>query len=236
TVETGIIQANSEWVGIFSLMLSGDDRPPDIRIDIANQSFADGDVVSSEPKIHAILSDDDGIDNLTRKLGISISMDGGDFEPAKEGDYTIYRDPASNNVVVNFSPGTLKPATYEVRFSVYDLNGNMSERSIRFEVRKEFEIAKGSLMNYPNPFERETDITFQLSSVADSATVKIYTVSGRLIRTLEQSHVINFVVIHWDGRDEDGKEVANGVYYYKVRLKRKGKKDIVDIGKMMKLK
>ena len=43
-------------------------------------------------------------------------------------------------------------------------------------------------------------------------------------------------MIRWDGRDEDGSEVANGAYYYKVRLKREGRKDIVEIGKMMKLK
>ena len=91
-------------------------------------------------------------------------------------------------------------------------------------------------MNYPNPFERETDITFHLTSLADEAVIKIYTVSGRLIRTLEQDNVVNFVVTHWDGRDEDGSEVANGVYYYKVRLKREGRKDIFEIGKMMKLK
>ena len=75
-----------------------------------------------------------------------------------------------------------------------------------------------------------------MSSVADEATVKIYTVAGRLIRTLEDQNVVNFVMIHWDGRDEDGKEVANGVYYYKLRLKRQGRKDIVEIGKMLKLK
>jgi flagellar hook assembly protein FlgD len=107
---------------------------------------------------------------------------------------------------------------------------------VKFVVKREFELGKDSLMNYPNPFERETDITFHLTSVADEAIVKIYTVSGRLIRTLNQQHAVNFVVIRWDGRDEDGSEVANGAYYYKVRLKREGRKDIVEIGKMMKLK
>jgi flagellar hook assembly protein FlgD len=43
-------------------------------------------------------------------------------------------------------------------------------------------------------------------------------------------------MIHWDGKDEDGKEAANGVYYYKLRLKRQGRSDIVEVGKMMKLK
>jgi len=137
---------------------------------------------------------------------------------------------------VNYAPDKLEPGNYEAKFQAYDLNGNFSVRSIKFEVKSEFEIEEKSLMNYPNPFERETDITFQLSSVADEVIVKIYTVSGRLIRTLEDQNLVNFVVVHWDGRDEDGKEVANGVYYYKLRLKRQGRKDIVETGKMLKLK
>jgi len=236
TIETGLIEAKSEWSGVFSLMLNSDNRPPNIKIDVADQNFADGDVVSSEPKIHALMSDDNGIDLLSRKADILTSLDAGEFESAKQEDYTLNWDPASNDVAVNYTPGKLEPGNYEVKFQVYDLNGNLGVRSIKFEVKNEFEIEEKSLMNYPNPFERETDITFQLSSVADDATVKIYTVSGRLIRTLEDQNVVNFVTIHWDGRDEDGKEVANGVYYYKLKLKRQGRKDIVEIGKMLKLK
>jgi hypothetical protein len=236
TVEAGTIEAESEWSGIFSLILSSDNRPPNIKIDVADQNFADGDVVSSKPRIHALISDDNGIDLLSRKVDILMSMDAGEFEPVSQEDYTLGEDTASNDVAVNYVPGNLEPGSYEVKFQAYDLNGNLGIRSIKFEVKSKFELEKKSLMNYPNPFERETDVTFQLSSVADEATVKIYTVAGRLIRTLEDQNVVNFVMIHWDGRDEDGKEVANGVYYYKLRLKRQGRKDIVEIGKMLKLK
>jgi hypothetical protein len=236
TIDTGIIEAESQWAGIFSLMLSNDSRPPNIKIDVADQNFADGDVVSSEPKIHALISDDNGIDLLYRNIDILMSLDAGEFKPAKQEDYIFNWEPSSNDVAVNFAPGKLEPGNYEAKFQAYDLNGNLGVRSIKFEVKSEFEIEEKSLMNYPNPFERETDIVFQLSSVADDAIVKIYTVSGRLIRTLEDQNVINFVTIHWDGRDEDGKEVANGVYYYKLRLKRQGRKDIVETGKMLKLK
>ncbi len=236
TVEVGIIQATSESSGIFSLMLNRDDRPPDIQLDVGDQNFADGDVVSPEPTIQAFIFDDNGIDILSHEPDISLSSDGRDFEPADADDYVLHWDAASNEVPINYWPGELEPGEYEVRFQVYDFNGNMSSQSISFVVKREFELASGTLLNYPNPFKRKTDITFHLTSVADEAIIKIYTVSGRLIRTLEQRHVVNFVVIHWDGRDEDGAEVANGVYYYKVRLKREGREDIVEIGKMMKLK
>ncbi len=51
--------------------------------------------------------------------------------------------------------------------------------------------------------------------------IKIYTISGRLIKTIE-GNLVNgdgFNKIHWDGRDEDGDEIANGVYPYKLILK-----------------
>jgi hypothetical protein len=236
TIEVGTIEADSEQAGVFCLMMNKDNRPPNIKIDIANQQFANGDVVSSEPDIHALISDDNGIDLLSRKIGILMSFDGNDFEPAKPEDYKLRWDPASNDLVVNYAPGKLESGSYEVKIQAYDLNGNLGMRSIEFDVKNDFKLEEKSLINYPNPFERETDITFHLSSVADDAVVKIYTVSGRLIKTLEEHNVVNFVMIHWDGRDEDEKEVANGAYYYKLRLKSQGRNDIVEIGKMMKLK
>mgnify|MGYP001561355797 CR=1 FL=1 len=236
TVETATIDAESEWSGIFSLIMTDDNRPPNIQLDIADQNFANGNVVSSEPKIHALISDSNGIDLLSRKLEILMSIGAGDFEAVNQDDYVSRFDPSSNDVTVNYAPKKLEPDNYEVKFLAYDLNGNLGMRSIKFVVKGEFEIEKNSLMNYPNPFELETDITFQLSSVADDVTAKIYTVSGRLIRTLDAQNAVNFVMIHWDGKDEDGKEAANGVYYYKLRLKRQGRSDIVEVGKMMKLK
>ena len=43
-------------------------------------------------------------------------------------------------------------------------------------------------------------------------------------------------MVEWDGRDADGIEVANGVYYAKLQIKRDGEKDITEILKMMKLR
>ena len=51
------------------------------------------------------------------------------------------------------------------------------------------------------------------------ATIKIYTVTGRLIKTLGPETTVrspNQSRIDWDGRDEDGDELANGVYLYKI--------------------
>jgi hypothetical protein len=72
---------------------------------------------------------------------------------------------------------------------------------------------------YPNPFESETEIFYRVSRAADRARLRIYTLTGRLIRTLEQaSPTPDLNRIRWDGRDEEGDAVANGVYFFQLEL------------------
>jgi len=75
-----------------------------------------------------------------------------------------------------------------------------------------------SVLNYPNPFGDQTVFTFSLSREA-WIKIKIYTVAGRCIRMLTgygQQGFNQFPPQGWDGRDEEGDLIANGVYLYKV--------------------
>jgi flagellar hook assembly protein FlgD len=61
--------------------------------------------------------------------------------------------------------------------------------------------------------------------------VKIYTVSGRLIRTLDDlsEPLPGYNYYPWDGRDDDGDRIANGVYLYKIILKTgKEQKEVIE--------
>ena len=75
------------------------------------------------------------------------------------------------------------------------------------------------LANYPNPFNPETWIPYQLSKPAD-VSVSIYSVNGHLIRTLALGHQSAGVyrnrsrAAYWDGRNELGERVASGLYFY----------------------
>ena len=71
--------------------------------------------------------------------------------------------------------------------------------------------------NYPNPFNPETTISFSLKEPAN-VSIEIYNVQGKLVRTLvnEERTAGNYTVI-WDGRDSGGRNVASGVYYYRMR-------------------
>ena len=75
------------------------------------------------------------------------------------------------------------------------------------------------LANYPNPFNPETWIPYQLSEAAD-VTVAIYSMNGSLIRTLELGHQAAGIyqskshAAYWDGRNTFGERVASGLYFY----------------------
>jgi hypothetical protein len=70
--------------------------------------------------------------------------------------------------------------------------------------------------NFPNPFNPTTTITYDLSEMSD-VDLAIYNTSGQKIRTLvDKSQLANFYSATWDGRNDDGRTVASGVYFYKL--------------------
>ena len=68
----------------------------------------------------------------------------------------------------------------------------------------------------PNPFGREASLSFELPTRAD-VTFDIYSVDGRLVRTLVDDEMDPGTVdVTWDGRDENGRRVGNGLYFMKL--------------------
>jgi hypothetical protein len=89
---------------------------------------------------------------------------------------------------------------------------------------------------YPSPFADETAFFYRVTQPLQSATVKIYTVAGRLVRTLDQPFPsVDLNQIPWDGRDEDGDHVANGTYLYRLELVGPDGKPIVEQGKVARV-
>ena len=75
------------------------------------------------------------------------------------------------------------------------------------------------LPNYPNPFNPDTWIPYQLSKGA-TVTVKIYDVTGNLVRKINVGHkstgyhLTRERAVYWNGRNEKGESVSSGVYFY----------------------
>ena len=76
--------------------------------------------------------------------------------------------------------------------------------------------------NYPNPFNPETWIPYQLAAPAE-VTLTIYDMHGGVVRRLEMGHQAAGMyqsrshALYWDGRNERGESVASGLYFYTLR-------------------
>ena len=78
------------------------------------------------------------------------------------------------------------------------------------------------LANYPNPFNPETWIPYELAETAE-VTVSIYAADGKLVRTLALGQLPAGVyqtrtrAAYWDGRNAQGEPVASGIYFYTLQ-------------------
>ncbi|MYB94565.1 hypothetical protein F4054_13650 [Candidatus Poribacteria bacterium] len=235
TRSIGIIRATTDRLGPVTLMYSDDTVPPDIQLTIGNQQhFVPGDATDPEPLIGATLTDASGIDYLTRPLLLELGRVSGEYERIAPEAYQLAYHPGSNQLVLTYPSPELEPREYELRLTASDVHGNTDTKRTTFRIHDDLQLL--SFLNYPNPFPRKTTITCELTAPADSLDVKIYTLSGRLIRELSTPATPGFLMVEWDGRDADGVEVANGVYYAKLKIRREGEKDITEILKMMKLR
>jgi flagellar hook assembly protein FlgD len=78
------------------------------------------------------------------------------------------------------------------------------------------------MQNYPNPFNPECWIPYALSERCH-VVIKIYTITGQLIRTLDLgmqepgTYISQDRAAYWDGLNDEGEEVASGVYFYRLQ-------------------
>ena len=92
----------------------------------------------------------------------------------------------------------------------------MSRESFSFVIQSE--LALKDVVNFPNPFETDTKFTFVFQNdKAGEVSIKVYTVAGRLIKTITSAAKVGYNEIPWNGDDAFGDELANGVYFYRIQ-------------------
>ncbi len=104
------------------------------------------------------------------------------------------------------------------RLSVIFTDNSDNTDTVSYDVIVSGELVLKDLNNFPNPMRNETNFVFEIGGgdISGNFKIKIYTVSGRLIKTLENPVNIGLNQISWDGKDDDGELVANGTYLYKL--------------------
>ena len=158
--------------------------------------------------------------NITGEIGhkITLALDGQTENKIDVTDLFNYDSGSFTRGNVVYPLGNLAEGRHTVEIKAWDNLNNSNSATVEFVVRagSRFAIEKESVMNYPNPFRNRTTFTFVMGPGDADVRIKIFTLSGRLIRTLDEMGKGGFNQIEWDGRDEDGDELANGVYLYKI--------------------
>ncbi|MCK4694224.1 MAG: T9SS type A sorting domain-containing protein, partial [Candidatus Cloacimonetes bacterium] len=100
-------------------------------------------------------------------------------------------------------------------------NYNSNSISLIYLVVKSTEMKiiynKLNLINYPNPFNPTTTINYTLKEDT-KVILEIYNIKGQKVRTLVDKHLeaSNHMVV-WNGRNDSGKSVSSGIYFYKMK-------------------
>ncbi len=199
-----------------------DTTGPSIKIYFDDQSSHTGGVISPDATMIVDLVDSSGINTSTAGIGhkLEATLDGSqktfDLTGYYRGNLDTYQ---SGQIRYQFI--ALPEGRHTISVKAWDIYNNSSSADAFFEVRATSQLSLYNVFNVPNPFARATTFTFQRTSNDPiDIEIKVYTVAGRLIQTLEASSIVDrFVQIPWDGRDRDGSELANGVYLYRVIAK-----------------
>ena len=133
----------------------------------------------------------------------------------------------------------LADGRHNLKVKAWDTYNNLNINSVDFVVMNSSELRVENVYNYPNPMRESTSFLFYHNfDIPLKASIKIYTVSGRMIKELNRTNITEKVVkIDWDGQDSDGDHIANGTYIYKVIVRSEdGKFSVHKTGKLAKLK
>lgn len=191
----------------------------DVKFD--GQEIIDNDIISSTPEVVIRLEDNSPLPLDTTFFTIVHNNKPLRFyQPELSYEY----GGPGTAFVITWKP-TLTDGRQTLEVLAKDASGNFFDSTsyrVIFYVYNENDIT--DVYNYPNPFASSTHFTFILKGKdkPDEIDLKIFTVAGRLIRDIKLTPtdlITNFNKIYWDGRDEDGDEIGNGVYFYKVIAK-----------------
>jgi hypothetical protein len=203
---------------------------PRIRLFLNDTTFVSGSMVGSRPRLIVKLEDESGINTVGAGVGheLLLTINGDersavDLGPFYRGELDSYQRGR-----VDFQLGDQPPGGHRLRVRAWDVANNSSTAELEYFVQPDERLALRHVYNYPNPTPGRTQFVFehnQPTGATGRVQIRIYTLSGRPIRTIDGDDALpggvfasGMVRVPWDGRDEDFDVVSSGVYLYKVRV------------------
>jgi hypothetical protein len=215
-----------------------DVRNPLLDVTFDGQHILDGDLISPAPMVIVTLKDENRFLAMrdSNSITLRLQLPDGSLQDIPTTDPNILFFPADvtnlpkkNLVRLEWRPTFLQDGDYRLFVNGKDASGNESaglDWSVTFKIITKSSLS--SILNYPNPFSTSTCFVYTLTGV-ESPThfkIQIMTVSGRVVREITEqefgplkpgTHQSDYC---WDGKDEFGDQLANGVYLYRIVAKK----------------
>jgi hypothetical protein len=207
-----------------------DNIGPVITLHMNDKNFVSGGITNEEPLLLASFEDENGI-NTASGIGHDITaiIDGDEVNPFVLNDYYLTEVDDYTRGNLDFKFRDLKPGLHTLTLKAWDVYNNSSTAEIQFTVFNQNDtLVIDNVLNYPNPFINYTEFWFtHNSSEVLDISVQIFTISGKLVRTLigqTNSNGIKSAAsstsrdIVWDGKDDFGDKIGKGTYVYKIKV------------------
>ncbi len=190
-----------------------DTIPPEVGFQIKGKNLSERDIIPPSGEMTIIIRDSSGIDMRSR---INLQVRINNYAPIYLVDNFTYHSGSPTTGEATF-PYEEPLFSDTIRFTVHakDNAGIIATREVTFRIGDE-KLLWG-VENYPNPMKERTTIIYYLGREVN-VEIKIYTIAGRMVKNLYTEisrYGVNYV--EWDGRDEKGRKVSNGIYYYMVK-------------------
>lgn len=220
----------------------GDTLNPLLDVTFDNVHILNNDIVASKPDIQIKLKDESKwmllSDTSIATVQVRFPGPGGKVKTYRYDSDTLVFIPAtgapnkSNTAEIRLRPYFTEDGDYELIITGKDMSSNqagaMSYR-IGFQVINKPMIS--NMLNYPNPFTTSTAFVFTLTGaeVPQNIKIQILTVTGKIVREITKEELgplhigRNITEFKWDGTDQYGQKLANGVYLYRVVTNQQGK-------------
>ena len=229
---------NNNLINRRSLLIVEPDRTsPVLDVTIDGRYIKNGEIVSSNPTIQVRLKDESKFflksDTVGMLLSLKAPCEGCEYERINFSSPEVTWTPATEtkDFEIIYQPGDLEDGFYGLRVQAEDASGNSSGEEpfeINFNIATEPSI--GRLTAFPNPFNNGVRFAFTLTGTEppEDFTIRIYSLKGQLVRvvTMEELGELhigeNVTEPIWDGTDAEGSTVENGIYFYKIYLRRGG--------------
>lgn len=202
-----------------------DEIGPSMQLFMNDENFVFGGSTNSNPTLLVHLSDDLGINVSGTSIGHDVEavLDGdtknsfilNDFYEANMDDHTSGK--------VRFPLKDIEPGKHSITVKAWDVSNNSTEERLEFVVINQGDESLRRVYNYPNPFTTSTSFQFEHDLVGSDLEVyvDIYTVSGKLVKTIEQNvYASGYRIddIQWNAKDDYGSSLGKGLYLYKIKV------------------